>query len=46
MKHEADQHTKNAAKEVQLMHTESPTELNGQPMKTTTFEYPGFAIFE
>jgi hypothetical protein len=45
-KYEADQHTKNAAKEVRLVHTESPTELNGQPMKTTTFEYPGFAIFE
>jgi hypothetical protein len=46
VKYEPDQHTKNAAKEVKLIHTESPTEPDGQPKKSRTFEYPGFAIFE
>jgi hypothetical protein len=45
VKYEADQYLENAAQEVKLIHTESPTEPNGRPKKTLNFEYPGFAIF-
>jgi hypothetical protein len=46
VKYERDRYTNNAAKEVKLIHTKSPTEPDGQPKKSRTFEYPGFAIFK